>query len=320
MSGKLTRERLTFEIMLIVVALGLTCLFWRTGGYKMVILNLFFLPIVLGGYYLGRSTAGVLAFFCVLAVGLVTSLDSTELARFTTPTLTYLALTVWGAALGLTALLVGTLCDERAQKLDELHEAYVGVVEVLSKYLQTGSSQVEARSERLAELSQRVATQLRLSRKEIDDVRVATLLLDLENIEVTSQLVSKAMNTLEANPRAMRKHTFLGMDLIHSLGSVLRGAAPLLVNRDPAVRDVLALHDDAVPATIPLGSHVIRFVQAYDALTRRDGDRQGVSPAQAIETLRKDASTGPEREALQALSQVVLREEPSVHREVPVPV
>ncbi len=314
MSGKLTRERLTFEIMLIVVTLGLTCLFWRTGGYKMVILNLFFLPIVLGGYYLGRATAGVLAFFCVLAVGLVTSLDSTELARFTTPILTYLALTIWGATLGLTALLVGTLCDERAQKLDELHEAYVGVVEVLSKYLQTGSNQVEARSERLANLSRRLAVQLRLSRKEVDDVRVATLLLDLENIEVTSRLVSKAMNTLEENPRVMRKHTFLGMDLIHSLGSVLRGAAPLLDNRDSVVHDALALHDDADPPAVPLGSHVIRFAQTYDTLTHGDGVRKGISPAQAIEKLRQDASPGPEREVLEALSQIVLREEQDMTR------
>jgi hypothetical protein len=320
MSTKLTRERVTFEVMLIVIALGLTCLFWRTGGYKMVILNLFFLPIVLGGYYLGRSTAGVLAFFCVLSVGLVTTLDSTELARFTSPALAYLALTVWGAALGLTALLVGTLCDERAQKLDELHEAYVGVVEVLSKYLQTGSSKAEARSERLAELSQQVSTQLRLSRKEIDDIRVATLLLDLENIEITSQLLSKAMNTLEANPTAMRKHTFLGMDLIHSLGSVLRGAAPLLMNRDPAVRDVLAMQDDAGPEAIPLGAHVIRFVQAYDALTRGDGDRRGITPAQAIERLRTEATTASEREAVQALSQVVLRDAQTAPRPTPVPV
>jgi len=129
MSAKLTKDRHVFEIMLIILAIGMTYLFYRMGGYKMVILNLYFLPVVLSGYYLGRSHAGVLALFCAISVSIAATLDVAGFASFSTPIIAGLAVTVWAAVLGLTALLVGTLCDERAAKL-------VGVNPV-SVYLQT---------------------------------------------------------------------------------------------------------------------------------------------------------------------------------------
>ena len=62
--------------------------------------------------------------------------DPTEFAAYVSPMVIYLILGVWGAVLGLSAILVGTLCDERAARINELHEAYVGVAEVLSRYMQ----------------------------------------------------------------------------------------------------------------------------------------------------------------------------------------
>ena len=100
------RDRRILEIMLIVVAMGMTFLLYRMGGYKMVILNLFYLPIVLSGYYLGRTSAGVLALLSVLAVTITATLDTTGFAAYRTPVMIGLALTVWGATLGLTAILV----------------------------------------------------------------------------------------------------------------------------------------------------------------------------------------------------------------------
>ena len=45
-----------------------------------------------------------------------------------------------------------------ADAVEELHEAYVGVVSVLATYLQSANPNAKARSTRVAELSQAVAT------------------------------------------------------------------------------------------------------------------------------------------------------------------
>ena len=132
----------------------------------MVVLNLFYLPVVLAGFCLGRYRAGVLALFSVVGVLVVATLDLGAFNSPGSPLAIGLSLLVWAAVLGLTTLLVGTLSDERSAKLVELHEAYVGVVEVLSRYLQSANPQLKARSQRIAELCQRVATEMRLSPRE----------------------------------------------------------------------------------------------------------------------------------------------------------
>lgn len=307
------KDRRVFEIMLIVVTVGMTYLLYRMGGYKMVVLNLFYLPIVLGGYFLGRTASGLLALLSVLAVTIATTLDSTSLAAYNSPIMVGLALTVWAAALGLTAILVGTLCDERARTVDELHAAYVGVVDVLSKYLQSGNSKVKARSTRVAELSQAVAEEMRLSRKDIDDIRVGALLYDLGNVEITTQLLSKAVNTLEASPAKHGTHTFSGTELVDSLGLVLSGAMPLLLNQDDAVRECLVSEGGDTPKDIPLGAKIIRAVRAYDSLMS-GGSGESPVPEDALRQLGKDVSGTFDREVLGAIERCARR---SVHPVAP---
>jgi hypothetical protein len=148
-----------------------------------------------------------------------------------------LSLIVWGAVLCLTALMVGTLSDERAAKTQDLHEAYIGVVEVLSRYLQSANPVLEAKSNRVANLSQKLARQLRLSPQDVDDIGVAALLHDVGNIEITAKVIQKAMGNMKGEQEHAVERTFQGTDLVRSLGSVLRGAAKLqgflLVNNGP---------------------------------------------------------------------------------------
>ena len=100
--------------------MALTCLVYKTDGYRLVTLNLFFLPVVLAAFFLGRYTAGILAVFCVSTTSIVCVLQLDDFASFTSPLAIGLAVTVWGAILCLTALLVGTLSDERSAQAVEL--------------------------------------------------------------------------------------------------------------------------------------------------------------------------------------------------------
>ncbi len=305
MNVKVAKERNVFEIMLIVVTLGMTYLVYQMGGYKLVALNLFFLPIVLSGYYLGRTSAGVLALFCALSVTVATTLDSSGFAAYTHPVMMGLAITVWAAVLGLTAILVGTLCDERSAKVDELHEAYVGVVEVLAKYLQSGNPKIKTRAMRIAELCQFVAEDLKLSRKQVDDIRVGALLFDLGNVEITTKVLSKAVDTLESNPRRADKHTFLGADLVHSLGGVLHGAVPLVLNQEDAAHDSLAMDDESTAGEVPLGARIIRAVRSFDAVSFGETGELKCSAEKAMLALR--SAREHDQEVLNALERTCKR-------------
>ena len=115
---------------------------------------------------------------------------------------------------------------------------YVAVPSTVKK---TSNPRTKARSIRIAELCQLVAHRLRLSRKRIDDIRVAALLRDLESVEISTKLISRAVDTLERNASRAPRHTFLGTDLVHSLGTVLEGALPLIVSQNDDLRDCVTL-------------------------------------------------------------------------------
>ncbi len=299
-------ERHIFEGMLILVILGLTLLLFRMGAYKMVVLNLFFLPVVLSGYFMGRTSAGTLALLSVLLATIVTTLGSGGLAAYNTPVMVALALTVWGATLGLTAILVGTLCDERAKTVEELHAAYVGVVEVLSRYLQSANPSVRAQSLRTTELCQSVATELRLPRKRVDDVRVAAMLYDLGNVEVTTQLFSRAVGTLQAKSDRAQSFTFSGTELVRSLGPVLQGAVPLLVGQDEAARECLELKDEHGITDMPIGASIIRSVRTFVAQTQDDVDVSNDLIRRLVQDMRQDVAGTHDASVLDALERCLL--------------
>ena len=287
----------TLEISLILVAVGLTCLLYETTGYGVTVLNLFFLPIVLAGFFLGRYRAGVLALLCGLAVAGVVMLDTQNFAVFLSPIAVALLLTIWGAVLGLTAMLVGTLSDECGVRSIEAREAHVGVVEVLARYLQSGNPLLQSRAMRMAELSEEVAWATRLSEKEVDDIRVAALLMDIENIEITSRVIRKAVGALEDEKE---QNTFAGSELVQSLGNVLTSAFPLLLNQVEA-GDVAEVGTDAQP----LGARILRTVRAYDDLVHNSWGGKLVDTQEAIDELKSDIDADHHPAVLHALEKVL---------------
>jgi hypothetical protein len=304
MAAKAKHAQWTLEVFLIVIVVALVCLLHRTAGYKMIVLNLFYLPVVLTAFFLGRYRAGMLALLSVIAASVVCVTDLQGFGNYTSPIVVGLSVTVWGAVLGLTAILVGTLSDERSAKIVELHEAYVGVVEVLARYLQSANPKLKDRSVRVSELSDAVAQQMRLSADEIDDIRVAALLQDIENIEITARVIRKAVDNLGDDQAHTAHHTFHGTDLVHSLGTVLTGAFPLIVcgNR-PELSDVAS--EATTSSDIPLGGRIIHTVRAYDSLVDGAFSESEFSAQEALGELRRDAAANHHPAVLHALECVV---------------
>jgi HD-GYP domain-containing protein (c-di-GMP phosphodiesterase class II) len=296
----------TLEVMLVLVTLVLTCVLYQTVGYKIIVLNLFYPPVILAAFFLGRYRAGVLAFFSVLSASVVLSFNLGELAAYDSPLVVALSVLVWGGVLGLAALLVGTLSDELSSRMTELHEAHVGVVEVLSHYLQSAHPSLKDHSHRVASICRDLAEQLKLGQKEVDDIRVAALLCDMENIEITARVIRKAIGDLGDEQKSGGQHTFHGTELVRSLGPALLGAFPLVLNQSGTEQQRPA-GDVFSGGQVPLGARIIRTVRAYDALMHGKFGLPGISPSDAIKELWRDVEAEHDPMILHALERVVTR-------------
>jgi len=294
------------EVILVLVTLVLTCVLHQTVGFKIIVLNLFYLPVILAAFFLGRYRAGVLAFFSVVSASVVLSFDLGEFSAFASPMVIALSVLVWGGVLGLAALLVGTLSDELDSRMTELHEAHVGVVEVLSHYLQSAHPRLKDHSQRVASICREVAMQLKLSQKEVDDIRVAALLCDMENIEITARVIRKAIGDLGDEQKSVGQHTFHGTELVRSLGPALLGAFPLVLNQSGMEQQATG-GDTAASGAVPIGARIIRTARAYDSLMDGKWGLPVSTPVEAIKELWRDVEAEHDPVILQALERVVTR-------------
>jgi response regulator RpfG family c-di-GMP phosphodiesterase len=170
--------------------------------------------------------------------------------------------------------------------------------------LQGGNPQLNASTNRVVNLSQRIALELKLSSKRIDDIRVAALLQGFSKIEVTTKVISKAVHTLEAKGKPAVDFSFHGTDLVYSLGSVLRGAIPILLNQDSGLP---ADFKEQITPEAPIGAKILSAARAYEALIVSHAD-ETMSPAEALRELRADRTACYDLEVLEALERVVNEE------------
>ena len=94
MSRKGFRTQKFLEVAIVLICVALFCLLYRVGTYRMVVLHLFYLPVVLAAFFLGRYRAGVFALLCRIGAAVVITFDEASLVAYNSPLVTWLALAI----------------------------------------------------------------------------------------------------------------------------------------------------------------------------------------------------------------------------------
>ena len=126
----------TEAALLVLIFIGIVAIAFLVH-YKLSFLNFFFLPVILSGYFLGKKSGVLTALFCVLVI--ILYLIFFSLLSDTREALTYdeiITLMLWGSFLILTGALIGTFSEQRESRLEKIRKAYVGVLEIMFKYLE----------------------------------------------------------------------------------------------------------------------------------------------------------------------------------------
>ena len=117
---------------------------------------------------------------------------------------------------------------------------------------------LQQRTQCVNNLAEQVAMRMRLTPREVDDLRVASLLLDISNIEITARVIRKAVGDFDLNSAG--ENTFHGSELVKSLGSSLSGAFPMVLLQSVDWSD----HDEL---DIPIGAKILKVVRQFVELT-----------------------------------------------------
>ncbi|SFH56606.1 hypothetical protein [Planctomicrobium piriforme] len=183
------RAEFTLEAMLVLITLALACVLHAVEQSQVVVLNLFVLPVVLAAFFLGSYRAGVLALLSVVAATVVIMCDISRFSFVQTPVSIALGIIVWGAVLGLTAILVGTLRDERNGQFQFQAANGAPLQDVLERYLSSSDPVANCVSRRRRQLAMTVAKRLPFSAQQIDQLDKALLWADLVSVGQSDPLL-----------------------------------------------------------------------------------------------------------------------------------
>jgi putative nucleotidyltransferase with HDIG domain len=292
-------EKILVSIILIAAFLGTYLI-----EEKFIILNFYYLPVLTAGYFLGRRMGVLAAVFSILAVLICflyfpqRFLDGKEILKGVAQ------LSSWGGFLILASVTVGTLYEQNEQRLKELKKAYIGILEILSKYLESTDRYTQGHSVRVSELAMEIGMALELPRLQVENFRVAGLLHDIGKIEVSGEILGKAAQLSTEEKELMDLHTVKGAYILTAVGGVLKEVVPIVVAHHKYFAETLE-SNNGDKMKIPLGARVIAVADAFDAMTTDRSYRKGMPPWEALEEIVAKTGKQFDPEVVGAFKRVV---------------
>jgi len=272
---------------------------------KFSFLNFFFLPVILAGYYLGKRQAVLTASLCVLLV--VLYLVFTYMILQKTPQLgldEILNVVVWAGFLILTAGIIGAIAEQRETRLKSLQRAYVGVLEIMLKYLEVADEK-RPRSLRISLLAGKIAAAAGLPTFQVENIKSAALLVETGNLRANISLYEKvaAFMATESGPLEKQMDD-RGRVLLKTTALLLKEVEPILANYFYHYVKEAGIVDKDL-STIPIGSSIIALADLHDRISTGLPAPPWKSMVRSVQDIRKLSGRSFPAPAVQALFQVV---------------
>jgi hypothetical protein len=278
-----------FEQWLVLCLVASLLLIHWLVEYKVAFLSFYYLPVILAGFFVGKRTAVWSAVLVVALVLFFQVVRGLEGADGLYPEILF-TLIPWGGFLILTGYVVGSLAEQRLERLNDLRDAYLTMLELLAFQLEASEKEgVRGHSHRVSALAGRLAQELGLDELEIANLRVAALLHEIgpEN--------PRLLRLLARFPGSVRQLPIAGS---------LRGATRILgeyaryyeLVGEEWLIDRLALSQ---------GTKILAVADAYETLQLPSSQRPALSPWKALAEIEEGAGRIFASEAVKALKRVV---------------
>ncbi len=253
-------------------------------------LNFFYLPVVYAAWRMGeRAGVTAAASSAMLVIGAALMNDQLFSDSGHAEWMRWLDLVVWASFLYLTAYGVGRLAHREQRRVREMRQAYVGVVEVMSKFIDSMDRSTENHSRRVAGRAVEVGRELGLGEAEVETLRVAAYLHDLGKVDVSGDLLRKAGQLTPEETEEMRRHVDYGTTMLRRVGGLLEDVVPLVQYHHE--RWDGAGYKGLAGEAIPIGARILAVADTYDAIVADRPYREGRSHAEAIAVLRSGRGT-----------------------------
>lgn len=104
------------------------------------------------------------------------------------------------------------------QTLEKLRKALGGIVEAISRMVETRDPYTAGHQRRVADLARAIANEMGLSQEQVDGIRIAGLIHDLGKMYVPSEILSKPGRITDLEYSLIKTHSQAGYDILKNIG------------------------------------------------------------------------------------------------------
>jgi hypothetical protein len=253
---------------------------------KFAFLSFYYLPVILAGFYGGRRFAIASACFVTLLVFFIQGVQGLGVGEgFTLEALT--TLVPWAGFLIITGYVVGGLAEQRAERMQDVKNAYLATLELLTFHIEAAERHQQGHSKRVSDLAVALAKQLDLPAETVEDLRIAALLHEVGTKDARLlRLLSRSVS-----------------DAAVPIGRAMRGAAEIISEYGHYYEIVGEEWDvDALP--LPPAVKVLAVADAFETLQIATPVRRAFPKWSALEEIEKGAGRSFARDVVKALRAV----------------
>lgn len=194
---------------------------------------------------------------------------------------------------------------ETARQYEEMHEIFIGTVSSLANAIDAKSSWTKGHSERVMNLSLRVAREMALDPEITERLRIAALLHDVGKIGIIEALLEKPARLSDEEFPPMRLHPAKGVAILAPIKR-LRDILPGIMHHHECF-DGSGYPLGITAEDIPLDARIIAVADAYDAMVSGRPYRKGCSPGEALAELARCAGSQFDPQVVQHFTTAMTR-------------
>lgn len=176
------------EIAIVIISIAIFALLKLAFANKFALLNLFYIPVFISGYYLGKKPAIQTGLLGILMAVFFAVRWPTELLEHHDQLYLALNLVLWGSFLMLGTILISSVNENRERRVA------VATGELLEQYLRRAIEGKDNHPARVAQLVRAMARETHLPADIVASLEAAALLHDLKESKNGLKLIEGAMS------------------------------------------------------------------------------------------------------------------------------
>lgn len=255
---------------------------------KRMIIGFYTVPTLFSAYFFGRRHAVFTAFASVFLIGLMAHFNPVLFEDMGGNYINNSDMVVWGGILVVTAYAMGTLYEREKQRVAELRHTYHGLLIIL-RQLVCKDKMSENHAFRVSAYASKIAEYRGLDPDQVEDIRAASLLHDIGELETSRELLSRAARLTLEEQTSRRRRSGHAAPPTEQVGGPIHRIVPIIL----LSRERYDAQGDAAIGCqeIPLEARIVRVADAYDMLiTDRPGSR-AVTPLEAKNIIARESGT-----------------------------